>query len=69
MKNGGFAFPTEGPSAGQFENPGMLLRDWFASQATEEDVAHWTDIMVANKRGVTREEAKYLYADAMIEAQ
>jgi hypothetical protein len=33
IKDGGPAFPAEGPSPGQFENPGMTLRDYFAAKA------------------------------------
>ena len=33
LNDGGTAFPAEGPSAGQFENPGMTLRQWYAGQA------------------------------------
>ena len=32
VEDGGPAFPAEGPSAGQFEHPGMTLRDYFAAQ-------------------------------------
>ena len=69
--DGGTAFPmASGPeprvdSATHF-NEGMSLRVWFAGHATEEDVTHWLEIMQLNKKPVTREEAKYIYADAMI---
>ena len=55
---------------------GMTLRDWFAGQATDKDIHRhmpWVE-----KRGAplgvgeyacTHEEAKYRYADAMIEAR
>ncbi len=39
--DGGPAFPAEGPSAGQFENPGMSLHDWFAGQALTGIIAFW----------------------------
>lgn len=49
---------------------GMSLRDWFAGQATEQDVQNhgggWNE---AERRTWTREEAKYRYADAMIAAK
>jgi len=54
--------------------PGMSLRDWFASQATENDIEMHTggDIDPRSGRvvnGRTREQAKYHYADAMIAAR
>lgn len=42
----------------------MTLRDYFASRASETDVAFWKD-----KNSFDREKAKYLYADAMMEAR
>jgi hypothetical protein len=43
---------------------GMDLRDWFAGYATEQDTYRWQTegLTIA----VTREAAKYRYADAMI---
>lgn len=68
--DGGPAFPMgyhrDGNSA---DHGGMSLRDWFASQATEADVANWINIMLANGSTASREEAKYLYADAMLRAR
>lgn len=46
----------------------MTLRDWFAGQASEADVDAWMHIMRMNNIPVTREEAKYYYADAMLAA-
>ena len=66
MNDGGSAFPfVRGYEYSNASN-GMTLRDWFAGNATEEDVAHWLAIMILNEHPITREEAKYLYADAMI---
>ena len=48
---------------------GMSLLDWFAGQATEEDVRHWRDIFLANGMSKSREECKYAYADAMLAAR
>ena len=72
--DGGPAFPTEQHECSdntwnQTYEPGMTLRDWFAGHATEDDVHHWMDILFLNNKSVTREEAKYIYADAMIEAR
>ena len=74
--NGGPAFPTL-DNNGQglvLREWGMTLRDWFAGQATEEDVrAHqewvWDGHDGLMKPTYTREVAKYRYADAMIEAR
>lgn len=72
--DGGPAFPV--PSCqdanGQicWGQDGMSLRDWFAGQATEQDVQHhgggWCE---AERRTWTSEEAKYRYADAMLAAK
>jgi hypothetical protein len=75
---GGPAFPSQNwPSSN-----GMTLRDYFAAKASEEDIkAHQeggvkeqvVDDMNGRKRIVhcnvryTREQAKYRYADAMLE--
>lgn len=43
---------------------GMTLRDYFAAKATTEDIQDFLD------RGIlTREEAKFAYADRMLEAR
>jgi hypothetical protein len=49
----------------------MSLRDWFAGQAREEDVAqhmdyYWCDVTGDWVPRYTREQAKYRYADAML---
>ena len=42
----------------------MTLRDYFAAKATTEDIQDFLD------RGIlTREEAKFAYADRMLEAR
>lgn len=68
--DGGAAFPCgyhrDGNSADQ---AGMTLRDWFAGQASEEDVRHWQSVMAANDMPVSREESKYVYADRMLAAR
>ncbi len=82
MNNGGPAFPTEtADHSGGFGCapsitiiPGMTLRDWFAGQASEEDIkAHrkikYWDQGCGYDYVNTREQAKYDYADAMIAAQ
>ncbi len=49
--------------------PGMSLRDYFAAAATESDMQRWIDIMAANEHPCTAEEARYLFADAMLRAR
>lgn len=63
IKDGGLAFPAEGPSAGQFEHPGMTLRDYFAAKALQgicaaSPTVEWTDQRIA--------EDAYRLADAML---
>jgi hypothetical protein len=51
---------------------GMSLRDWFATHATEADIAavraHGLAADLANGLG-TRYEARYIHADAMLRAR
>lgn len=72
---------------GYVEEYGMTLRDWFAGQASEDDIAiHREPIYEISKRfslldgkdveqrafkkfKYTREQAKYRYADSMMEAR
>lgn len=77
--DGGPAFPT----LRENDNPamplimassGMTLRDWFAGQASEEDVEAHLGGKIHPQTGRTyatlsREEAKYAYADAMLKAR
>ena len=66
-KNGGPAFPTtpKGEVVGGVSG-GISVRDWFAGQATEEDVAFWMETIEQRGEMATREMAKYAYADAML---
>ena len=81
--NSGPAFPCH-PGIENSIYDGMSLRDYFAAKASEEDIkAHQegvvkeqvVDDLNGRKRIVhsnvwyTREQAKYRYADAMLEAR
>jgi hypothetical protein len=68
INDGGTAFPSSqyGFVAPDGHTTGMSLRDWFAGQALEEDI-QWHIRFKSNR--ITREQARYAYADAMIEAQ
>jgi hypothetical protein len=46
------------------KDPGMTLRDWFATHATDADIA---DIQHGTK--FTREQARYIHADRMLWAR
>jgi hypothetical protein len=50
----------------------MSVRDLFASSATEEDISRYENRSYQREDGIwattTREQAKYIYADAMIAA-
>lgn len=48
---------------------GMTLRDWFAGQATQEDIDEHRIGDFGEPLDISREEAKYRYADAMIAAR
>jgi len=58
-------------NANQPESEGLKigLRDWFAGQASDSDVKRWKEIYSHNGTSITEEEAKYVYADAMIAAR
>lgn len=62
-----FAFPTEGPSPGQFEHPGMTLRDYFAAKALQG----WLASTPGNEVPSPDIYAEYAYrmADAMMKAR
>lgn len=71
---GGPAFPvfpeTAGGHAAAFQ--GMTLRDYFASQASEEDIAEYMPTKVGEAKLYphrTRQWARYKHADAMLKAR
>jgi len=68
INDGGPAFPKHG----YVGRDGMTLRDWFATHATEEDI--WAIQNPPSRasidyREITRYEARYLHADAMLAAR
>jgi hypothetical protein len=80
INDGGSAFPVHANHAVidgrvvSIHETGMTLRDWFAGQATEEDIEAHTGGDIHPQTGRlydqrTREQAKYAYADAMIAAR
>lgn len=75
VNDGGPAFPAEGPSAGQFENHGMTLRDYFAAKAVQgliavifKDVAQ-KYIDKTDRINPLFAKTAYEVADAMLEAR
>lgn len=68
INDGGFAFPAEGPSAGQFDNPGMTLRDYFAAKAMQtllgSEYTSYKGIFEGWQRSLSHE--AYQIADAML---
>jgi hypothetical protein len=65
INNGGPAFPFDG----HYEQaPGMTLRDWFATYATEAEI-----LAIQNPphgaKNISRYEARYIHADAMLAAR
>jgi hypothetical protein len=76
IDDGGPAFPvpdTYHPNGQvQYGSNGMSLRDWFAGQASNNDIlGHKSIIEQSNGFTLTPtvEECKYAYADAMIKAR
>jgi hypothetical protein len=72
IDDGGPAFPVQGydnPNHGwQYGDNGMSLRDWFAGQATVEDIKYY---MSTSRDGFARTpvEARWQFADAMLAAR
>lgn len=75
--NGGYAFPGDGRISSV---NGMTLRDYFAAKASDKEVDlimddHFvdyevTDFGVGHKRySITRQQARYIHADEMLEAR
>lgn len=64
-KTGGPAFPIKGPVMTSDEQ-GMTLRDYFAVRASEQDI---NVILCFAPEHLTRAQARYRYADAMLEAR
>lgn len=62
--DGGPAFPWP-PGILTNGYAGMSLRDWFAAHANESDVEYW----MTRAGTLSREDARYLYADAMLRAR
>ena len=71
-KDGGAAFPRPTGGSNAFENKaqkGMSLRDWFAGQATDEDIKYYQTYDSAGKPhllALFRHEARWCFADAML---
>jgi hypothetical protein len=80
MNDGGSIFPTQTQEflddpgsffrvATTLWKGGMSLRDYFASTATEEDIYPYMNFPHRGSIEITREAAKFRYADAMLEAR
>jgi hypothetical protein len=72
INDGGPAFPCV--DAKGFVSQGMSLRDWFAANASEQDIEEYLRDKISMKtgrkiNGLSRGEAKFAYADAMIKAR
>lgn len=64
QNNGGPAFPSTLQHNGWLDKEsGMSLRDYFAVHASDKDIQYYLG------DGRSREQARYLYADAMLEAR
>lgn len=74
VKTGGPAFPFEGGDNNGIEpSVGMMLRDYFAIHATNQDIEGYRDADLADDGVVeyrrTTAQARYAFADAMIAAR
>lgn len=57
---GGQAFPSDTRS-------GMYLRDWFAANASDDDIAEIIGVeREIGTPAITRQQARYIHADAML---
>ena len=78
INDGGPAFPVSSVGTGDPRDgmttgsPGMTLRDWFASHASENDIRRHQSI-IERSNGYTYmpsiEECKYAYASEMLRAR
>ena len=72
IDDGGPAFPLEDWDdcihSKRYEK-GMSLRDWFAGQATDEDIKAMPDWNPVNCRQLTRAERRYVWANTMLAAR
>ena len=59
--NGGPAFPCEYEGSTRSDASGISIRDYFATHASEEDIAR-----VLEYNMITRQQARYMHADAML---
>ena len=70
-KDGGPAFsvPADNYSGGEIfqSEPGMSLRDYFAIHASDKDIE--TYLAGTQRTFIDREQARYKFADAMLEAR
>jgi len=74
-QDGGPAFPSNGAQDGEglvryLRVPGMSLRDWFASMATDTDIWNIRYVFKSKMgRDGTDQELRYFHADAMLAAR
>jgi hypothetical protein len=67
INDGGPAFPVEG-SKTRSPSHGLTLRDWFATHATDADIAAIQN-PPHGPQNISRYEARYIHADAMLKAR
>jgi hypothetical protein len=65
INDGGSAFPNRRHGV---QSPGLTLRDWFATHATDADIAAIQN-PPHGAQNITRYEARYIHADAMLKAR
>jgi hypothetical protein len=70
INDGGPAFPSVGEGFGNpsYSAPGMTLRDWFATHATDADIAAIQN-PPHGAQNISRYEARYIHADEMLKAR
>lgn len=77
IDNGGPAFPVNGkilvskrdgmtPAEMSRYDSGMTLRDYFAAQASDEDIR---EIIYIYEHKITRQEARFIHANEMIKVR
>jgi hypothetical protein len=73
INDGGPAFPSVGEGFGNpsYSAPGMTLRDWFATHATDADIEAILNppFERTTTHIISRYEARYIHADAMLRAR
>lgn len=66
IDDGGPAFPHCEPENAMYTYDGISARDWFATHASEADIADMVNVAFRDGISLNRRQARYRHADAML---